>query len=712
MGTGRLLILAVGALLAAATVLGLRGGRGQLRLVLSLATAGTCGAVALLLAGLLRPDFSLEYVHGHVSLDLPVAYKVAALWAGQEGTLLLWMLLLQLCAHGLLGGAPEALERRRLAASLVTALAAMMCALLIVRSPFALVDMTHGVPEDGQGLNPLLRNPWMIIHPPVLFVGYAMLAVPCAMALAAFARREPEAWIDESRGWLLGAWAALGAGMMLGGYWAYVTLGWGGFWAWDPVENSSLVPWLYATALLHGARVQKKTGAFAIANYVIAATGLLTVLYGSYLTRSGVLGDFSVHSFESLGADYNAAWIALMAVPLLTVVAMLLARRKAVKTMALPEDSGTMATAVWLLLGMATMVLIGMSAPLITKLLGEAQAVQPGFYNRTQSVLFIIAAGLLYMILRPEKLWQQVLVAVAAGLAAMMVVKTIQPTYVGAVRAGLILLGGGCGAMTAISLIKLLPSLRLRAWPAVGAAIAHGGAAVMVLGAVLSGPGERSQVVALQVGQPQASEVAAAEVELANSEQTPDDKLLLDLRVGETTHRAQMYQTEMGLMRHPAVFHELTGDTYLEPEELSEGHAHGEEVQLAKQATEEVAGLKITFEAFEMGSHGSEGSMSVGAKLQVDDGTGPQTVTPQFVVGQDGNDSPPVLVAGKTIRLTRILAGEGAVVVSVLGPEMAMAQPQLTVRITRKPWIWLVWLGSIAIVGGGLVAMAGRRTGQ
>ncbi len=491
MGTGRLVILAVGVLLAAATVFGLRGRRGQLRLLLSLATAGTCGAVALLLAGLLQPDFSLTYVVGHVSRDLPTAYKVAALWAGQEGTLLLWALLLQIAAHGLLGGSAETLERRRLAASLVTALAALMVGLLLIRSPFALVS--GAAPEDGQGLNPLLRNPWMIIHPPVLFVGYALLAVPCAMAVAAFWRREPELWIAESRAWLLAAWVALGAGMMLGAYWAYVTLGWGGFWAWDPVENSSLVPWLYATALLHGARVQQKTGAFAVANYVTAATGLLTVLYGSYLTRSGVLGDFSVHSFESLGADYNAAWLVLMAVPLAAVLVALLSRRKAVAVMELPDESGTLGMAVWLLLGMATMVLIGMSAPLITKLLGEAQAVQPSFYNRTQSVLFIVAAGLLYMVLRPAKLWQQILVAGLAGLAAAMVVKTIQPSYQGAARVGLILLGGGCGVMVAVSLLKLLGSLPLRAWPAVGAALAHAGAAVMVLGAVLSGPGKAAR---------------------------------------------------------------------------------------------------------------------------------------------------------------------------------------------------------------------------
>lgn len=711
MGTGRLVMLAVGGLLAAAVAFGLRGRRGQLRLLLSLATAGTCGAVALLLAGLLRPDFSLAYVVGHVSRDLPTAYKVAALWAGQEGTLLLWALLLQIAAHGLLSGPTEALDRRRLAASLVTALATMMVGLLLVRSPFAAVD--GAVPADGKGLNPLLRNPWMIIHPPVLFVGYALLAAPCAMAVAAFWRGEAQVWIEESRGWLLLAWVALGAGMMLGGYWAYVTLGWGGFWAWDPVENSSLVPWLYATALLHGARVQQKTGAFAKANFVMAATGLLTVLYGSYLTRSGILGDFSVHSFESLGADYNAAWLALMAVPLATVVVVMLTRRRLVDAAALPESSSTLAMAVWLLLGMATMVLLGMSAPLITKLLGEAQAVQPSFYNRTQSVLFLFAAGLLFMALRPEKLWQQVLVAGLAGLAAAMVVKTIQPGYVGTARAGLILLGGGCGAMVAVSGLKLLSSLPLRAWAGVGAALAHAGAAVMVLGAVLSGPGERSEVVALGLEKPTASPTADAEVELAASQETADGKLLLDLRVGDVTHRAQMYETEMGLMRHPAVFHQFVGDIYLEPEELSAGHAHGEEVQLAKEATETVAGLKVTFEAFEMGSgHGGEGTMSVGARLRVDDGSGAQTVVPQFVVGPDGNESPPLLVAGKTIRLTRILAGEGAVVVSIMGPEDAVASPELTVRITRKPWIWLVWLGSIAICGGGLVAMAGRRTGR
>ena len=709
MGTGRLIIDAIGVLLLAAAVFGFTGRRGQLRLLLSLATAATCGALALLLAGLLRPDFSLAYVTGHISLDLPTPYKIAALWAGQEGTILLWVMLLQVAAHGLLSGDTESIERRRLAAALVVALAAGMCALLIVRSPFAHVMGT--VPEDGQGLNPLLRNPWMIIHPPVLFVGYALLAVPCAMALAAFWAREPEVWLPEARGWLLAAWVALGAGMMLGAYWAYVTLGWGGFWAWDPVENSSLVPWLYATALLHGLRVQERTGAFKTANYVMALCGLMTVLYGSYLTRSGVLGDFSVHSFESLGADYNAAWLTLMAVPLLTGLGLLFSRRKAVGAAELPESSNTLAMGVWLLLGMATMVLLGMSSPLITKALGQAQAVEPSFYNKTQSVLFIFAAWLIYAIVRPQKLMQQIAVAAVAGLAAFMVVQTVQPAYQGNIRVGLILLGGGCGAMLTVSLIKLAGALPLRAWPAVGAALAHGGAAVMVLGAVLSGPGQQSDVVTLAVGEPQTSAAAGAEVALQNIEHTPDEKMLLDLTVGGETHRAQMYDTQNGLMRHPAVFHRLVGDIYLEPEELAEGGS-GEELQVAKQESGKAGGLTITFEDYDMGSHGGDGAVSVGARLKVDDGSGAKEVTPQYIVGPEGNDSPPLLVGDRTIRLTKLLVDQKAVVLEVTAPGQAAGQPELVVRITRKPWIWLVWLGSIAICGGGLVAMAGRRTGH
>ena len=157
------------------------------------------------------------------------------------------------------------------------------------------------MPSDGQGLNPLLQNPWMTIHPPIMFLGYAATAVPFAFAMAALWERRYDEWTKASMPWALVTVVTLGCAILLGGYWAYVTLGWGGYWGWDPVENSSLVPWLASAALVHGMLLQRARGRFRKLNFSLAILAYVLVVYATFLTRSGVLADFSVHSFVDLG---------------------------------------------------------------------------------------------------------------------------------------------------------------------------------------------------------------------------------------------------------------------------------------------------------------------------------------------------------------------------------------------------------------------------
>ena len=160
-------------------------------------------------------------------------------------------------------------------------------------------------PPDGKGLNELLHNPWMVIHPPILFVGYALLAVPFAFALAGLWRRDYDGWARQALPWTLAGWSFLGLALLLGGYWAYETLGWGGYWGWDPVENSALVPWLTATALLHALLVQRTSGGFRRASFALAILTYLLVFYATFLTRTGVLSSFSVHSFVEEGPEVD-----------------------------------------------------------------------------------------------------------------------------------------------------------------------------------------------------------------------------------------------------------------------------------------------------------------------------------------------------------------------------------------------------------------------
>src|SRR5215510_12044757 len=215
-------------------------------------------ALALVWAAL-NDDFSLAYIHGHSNRALPTAYKVAALWSGQEGSLLFWALLLS--AYGFVLRLRHKVDQRLTAYASVVLAGIQIFFLLLVNVagiPFGVMDR---VAADGNGLNPLLQYPEMVIHPPMLYLGYVGMSVPFAFALAALIMKYPgEKWIHITRRWTMVAWLFLTCGIFLGAHWAYAVLGWGGYWGWDSVENASLLPWLSGTAFLHSVMMQEKRG--------------------------------------------------------------------------------------------------------------------------------------------------------------------------------------------------------------------------------------------------------------------------------------------------------------------------------------------------------------------------------------------------------------------------------------------------------------------
>src|SRR5919106_1176439 len=273
--------------------------RGRLALsaqnALLAAFAATAVAAAVLVAALARHDFSFVYVAQLTSRDLPLAYTLSAFWGGQEGSLLLWLLVLT----GL-GAAAVAFGRRAgqdVLAWVVPVLGgvATFFALLVVvvESPFA----TQVAPAEGAGMTASLQNPYMVAHPPLLYLGYVGMAIPWAFAMGALlARRADERWIVATRRWTLAAWAFLGVGQLLGAKWAYEEVGWGGYFAWDPVENAALMPWLAATAFLHSVMIQEKRGMLRVWNMVLVALAFCLSIFGTFLTRSGVIN--SIHSFS------------------------------------------------------------------------------------------------------------------------------------------------------------------------------------------------------------------------------------------------------------------------------------------------------------------------------------------------------------------------------------------------------------------------------
>jgi cytochrome c-type biogenesis protein CcmF len=261
-------------------------------------------AAAALVYAALTNDFSVAYVLHHSNRALPGPYKFAVLWSGQEGSVLFWALLLS--AYGFVLRLRHKVDQRLVAmASVVLAGIQVFFLILVnfVANPFGMMDR---IAADGNGLNPLLQYPEMVIHPPMLYLGYVGLSVPFSFALAALIMRYPgEKWIRITRRWTMVAWLFLTCGISLGAHWAYAVLGWGGYWGWDPVENASLLPWLSATAFLHSVMMQEKRGMMKVWNvWLIFITFMLSIL-GTLLTRSGIVS--SVHSFaqSSIGTWFT-----------------------------------------------------------------------------------------------------------------------------------------------------------------------------------------------------------------------------------------------------------------------------------------------------------------------------------------------------------------------------------------------------------------------
>ncbi|RPJ36922.1 MAG: heme lyase CcmF/NrfE family subunit, partial [Planctomycetaceae bacterium] len=258
-------------------------------------------AAAALWALLVQGDFSVNYVAEHTARALPLVYKLTAFWAGAAGSLLLWLWLqsgfIVFAFSRCSGGFERFCAGARVAANLVAAF--FFLVLIFDKDPFSASVIT---PSDGAGLNPLLQHPAMVLHPPALFLGYAAFAVPFVWAFAALKREDSNGspvLFDRARNWSLFAWIFLTIGIGLGAWWAYEELGWGGYWAWDPVENSSLMPWLTGTALLHCARTYRANSRTATWFMVLAIVTFSLCIFGTFLTRYGLVS--SVHAFPDPG---------------------------------------------------------------------------------------------------------------------------------------------------------------------------------------------------------------------------------------------------------------------------------------------------------------------------------------------------------------------------------------------------------------------------
>ena len=677
------------------------------RILFSAHAAMLVAALGLLAMYFIQHRFEFEYVAHNSSRALSPALTLAALWAGQEGSILLW------AAIGAVTGLFLALQPGRLSAPAMTfaGVAQMfMTGMLLVRSPFHTISP---VPADGVGLNPLLEDPWMVAHPPVLFVGYAAMLIPFALGAAAMVRGEYKEWNRRVWPWTLFAVVSLGTGIVLGGIWAYKVLGWGGYWGWDPVENASLVPWLMAVALLHGLLIQRTLGAMTRTNLLLASLGWLAVVGGTYLTRSGVLSDFSVHSFSDTGL--GPVLTGFLLVFALGAAALLAWRWHAVAPAKVEWLSVSREAALWLglmtVVTLAVLVAAGTTMPLLTGLAGKPASVRPEFYHAVTLPLALVI--LLLMAAAPALRWsrqvgvswlQTVGVGGIAGAIAL----------VAAFAAGLrdplwLALLAATGWMLGIN-VWVATNLFRRGWAYGAGYLGHAGVAVMALGIAVSGGFGHTQRMQLMQGEtrealgykltyngmraePRGSQVAQIKVERGSWSMNAEPRMMASPR-GD------------GMMHTPAI--DLVHDIYVAPVELGgtlePEHTHGEPVWLEKNAPTQVGSAMYVFRGFRM-EHAGDQYL---AYADVDVTVGGQTtrVSPGLRASAAGTEPVVAQVPGLgALALARMDADHGRI--AVLPPAAAAAVSVAVIDMSTKPLVNLVWVGALLMLLG--TAMAGVR---
>lgn len=399
----------------------------------------SCVASFLLLYNLATSQFQFKYVAAYTSENLPLIYKLTAFWAGNAGSLLLWLVLLCIYAGILV----YSKERKNPMMPYVSSIMLMnilffFIVIVINANPFEMSDV---IPADGKGLNPMLQHPGMILHPVTLYLGYVGLAVPFAFAIAALILKRMDAeWIKLTRRWTLVAWIFLTLGNIIGGWWAYLELGWGGYWAWDPVENASFLPWLTVSAFLHSVMIQERKGMLKTWNISLVILSYVLTIFGTFLVRSGVLT--SVHAFAdgNLGTYFLIFLIIMLALSLYVV----LTRYQLIKKESNPIESYFSKESSFLLNNLilvagAFAVFWGTMYPLISEaVLGTKINVGPPYFDKVMAP--ILLGLILLMAVCPliawnkatiQKFMKSVLWPLAAGIltAVILVAFGIRGTF-------------------------------------------------------------------------------------------------------------------------------------------------------------------------------------------------------------------------------------------------------------------------------------------
>ena len=704
----------------------------------------TFGSLAALFVG---NRFEFEYVWGHADLGNAVPYRIAGIWSGQQGSFLLW----GLCAavFGILVARGAGAYRRWFTIVYSIFLAAI-CAILAYESPFNLVmaDGKAFVPDNGMGLAPSLQNYWVIIHPPTIFLGFGSLTALFALAVAAMAIRNYDEWIPIIRPWAIVSMTLVGVGLCMGGFWAYETLGWGGFWMWDPVENVSFVPWCLTAALVHGVIVQTTRKRWKTSNLLMAGAPFIAFVYGTFLTRSGFLADASVHSFAEMDRSALKLLIGVMGLTTIGFLGQWAFRAiQDKKALTVATDlkgghrEGFYRAGSILLTAMGLATMIGMSVPLFMALAGNPpKVVEEKTYHLVLPWIFIPI--MIVMAVAPFVGWKGMpakeiikkaysplcitigvtgFVMMAIALSPLGKIANLnQPiTFPGGMQVrGLpwvMFLSGICTFVLVANLWRFIEIVK-RSKLGVSSFVTHMGVAILMSGLIISRGFERHDQTLVSKDRP--GRILNYEINYAGMTSNTHDRNnkvkfnVTDAHKGDkvlfTATPGFYYNVSMNGQESPMVWPHIqrfaSHDFYLsmQPPETQTG----EELSLAPGKSIDLGNFNLKYkEMTRVGEPGAPGT-KFGALVEVTTPKGKQTLNPTMELGAGG---PPIQHPAKLSEGLNIAMVGMDVATKSVTLQVQSTNPVYPIEVYQKPLTGLVWLGTGVMTFGGFLSAFYRR---
>ncbi|HEY9167754.1 MAG TPA: cytochrome c-type biogenesis CcmF C-terminal domain-containing protein [Candidatus Kryptonia bacterium] len=687
-------------------------------------------------------QYQYSYVWSYSANNLSVPLLFSTSYAGQEGSLFLWLFFTAVISIFVLRYSRKH-KYESTVIPVILLFEIFVLAILTLKSPFMKVwesfaNVPYGTqPQDGRGLNPLLQNFWIVIHPPILFLGFASAIVPFAYAVAGLVKKDYLNWTGYLQPWLVMNVLTLGAGIIIGGYWAYVTLGWGGFWGWDPVENSSLIPWLFSAAALHTVIVARRTRTYLKTSFVFVIFSFVLVLYSTFLTRSGVLGDTSVHAFMDPGKSIYILLLILIGTFALLGFVPFFKNRISIPSAGVSHNLLSRENALFVgaasLSVLSLFVLVGTSSPIITGLLqGKPTAVDSSYYVTTSLplgllIIALIGLGQLVWWDKSDKnaFTKSLALPGSVGILTAIIALLLSVTNVVAV----ITIGVASFAFTAhaaalVRIVKGNPRY-------IGGPIAHAGLALIFIGIITSTALETKTTVQL----PQGKTVNVLGQQLTYTGNTKVDgrdafKVVLKGSNGTSELRPVMYYSDynQGTMREPDIKSYLAYDIYVSPMEIENGSSGnlgaggvGLVTVVKGKPTTLADGTKLLLTKFDMNTSGHTtmqqgGSFGVGAVIEASKGGKSIEVVPSLSFTNGKQNAVPATAFGDMLIIMSMNVGMGAgspatVNLAVHSGDMSAASvPTLTAEVSRKPLIGLLWAGTIILFIGLAISMYRRFT--